>query len=213
MALIAMCLVSASMFASTTQQYALGKATASTTINANVNPFSAGKDCGVDMKFSTGEREHYFPQTTGRYHIIDGPELPQGEKYVWTFEVLATGYWPGQTGFVYGVAGYPLASDTFHELGKQANEWGYRGRNGQTLVNSVATNVGGIVNQVGDQVRMEMDTVENTLNVYIKRKTETEFTLQGSRPTLASVVPGGGQVIRPAVAGICYQPCGIKFVE
>lgn len=173
-----------------------------------------GKQCNVELAFSDGSREHYFPTTTGRIHIIDGPDLPAGETYVWKFEVLgANVYWPGREGFNFGVASYPLVDSTFHELGEGTEEWAYRGRDGRTYVGGVALGFGSILRNTGDQVMLELDTVAGVLNIYTKRVGESEFTLEGNQPAFTEVFPAEGRVLRPAVSGICWQTCGIRFIE
>lgn len=174
----------------------------------------AGQECSVQLKFSTGSTEHYFPTTLGKYTIIDGPDLPAGETYVWKFEILATGYWPGQLGFIYGVAGYPLVDSGFHDLGMRNDEWGYRGRDGSKAAEgTVTTAFGSAIQNVGDQIMLEMNTATGTLNIYTKRVGQTEFTLEGGMTAFTGVFPEGGRVLRPAVSGICWQPCGVKFIE
>ena len=172
-----------------------------------------GEECNVELKFSDGTRQHYFPTTTGRNHIIEGPDLPAGETYVWKYEVVATGYWPGRDGFNFGVAGYPLAEGAFHELGEAADEWAYRGRDGKAYVDGVESNFGGILRNTGDQIMLELDTVAGELSIYTKRVGDSEFTPEGPQPALTDVFPADGRVLRPAVSGICWQPCGIKFIE
>ncbi len=172
-----------------------------------------GKQCNVDLKFSDDSREHYFPTTTGKYSIIDGPDLPAGETYVWKFEILADGFWPQQEGFTFGVAGYPLYQTNFHELGQFTDEWAYRGRNGRTYAEGVTLNFGDVLRTVGDQIMLELDTVSGVLSIYTKRLGESEFTLEGGRSALTGVFPKDGRVLRPAVSGICWQPCGIRFIE
>lgn len=172
-----------------------------------------GERCNVELKFSTGSREHYFPTTTGKYAIIEGPSLPPGETYVWKFEILATGYWPQQEGFTFGVAGYPLAQTNFHELGQFTDEYAYRGRDGRSYAEGVVQILGSPLKNAGDQIMLELNTETGVLNVYTKRVGESEFTLEGDRSALTNVFPKDGRVLHPAVAGICWQPCGIKFIE
>jgi len=177
------------------------------------NAFFAGKKCEVELAFSDGSREHLFPTTTGKNHIIDGPDLPQGETYVWKFEVLRTGYWPGRDGFNFGVAEFPLTDGTFHELGEFAGEYAFRGRDGKSFTGGVELNFGSVFKNIGDQIMIELNTVTGVMNVYTKRVGSSEFTLEGGKSLFTGVFPTEGRVLRPAVSGICWQPCGIKFVE
>jgi hypothetical protein len=91
-------------------QVCSGNGTCSATDTCECAAGFIGEQCNVELKFSDGSREFYFPTTTGRVQIIDGPDLPAGETYVWKFEILgANVYWPSREGFNFGVAAYPLA--------------------------------------------------------------------------------------------------------
>lgn len=194
-------------------QVCSGNGTCPTTDTCECADGFIGEECDVELKFSDGSREHYFPTTTGRIHIIDGPSLPAGETYVWKFEVLATGYWPGREGFNFGVAGYPLANTSSHDLGEFTDEWAYRGRDGYTFAEGIPAPFGNSIRETGDQLMLELNTVSGVLNIYTKRVGQSEFMLEGGRPALTGVFPKEGRVLRPTVSGICWQPCGIKFID
>ena len=173
-----------------------------------------GEQCNVELKFPDGSREFYFPTTTGRVEIIQGPDLPAGETYVWKFEILGNNvYWPGREGFNFGVVSYPLDGPEFHEVGDLADEWAYRGRDGRTFTGGVDSSFGNILRNTGDQIMFELNTVTGVLNIYTRRGEESEFTLEGGRPAFTGVFPIEGRVLRPAVSGICWQTCGIRFIE
>ncbi|MGW8123054.1 MBG domain-containing protein, partial [Roseivirga echinicomitans] len=170
----------------------------------------------LDFTFEESDgTEHYFPQATGKYSIarvkqpidFDNPGI-----YEIDYEIKATGHWPGQGGFVYGMAGFPLVHATFHELGAEENEWGYRSRSGQSYINNIASNIGTVVNQIGDRIRLQYDTRNTSLYVYTKKVDTTEYTLQGAGPISNAVKPDEGQQLFFATGGICYQPCGVEIV-
>lgn len=194
--------------------------------NENYNPISYsyfldvdnGESRKLDMLFSTGQMEHSFPITTGKYHFID--VLPEIDTinlpgiYSIELEVTGTGYWPGQEGFVYGMAAYPIIDKTFHELGRYTEEWGYRGRNGNKYFEGRQLPFGGkAVRDIGDRIRLEYNTSTQKLFVYVKQVGEDEYTLSGEQAAFADVKATEGRKLRFVVAGICYQPNGIRIVS
>ena len=84
---------------------------------------------------------------------------------------------------------------------------------GQTITGGVVSSFGTTLRNTGDQIMFELNTVTGVLNIYTRRGEESEFTLEGGRPAFTGVFPPEGKVLRPAVSGICWQTCGIKFIE
>ncbi len=84
---------------------------------------------------------------------------------------------------------------------------------GQTITGGVVSSFGTTLRDTGDQIMFELNTVTGVLNIYTKRGEESEFTLEGGRPAFTGVFPPEGKVLRPAVSGICWQTCGLRFIE
>lgn len=171
----------------------------------------------IHSLWSTGNTTQYFHQTLGRFSFGDvlpqiDPDLPG--IYAVEIEVIAQGYWPGRSGFVYGMASYPLINMGFHELGRYAEEWAYRGRNGNLFFGDRETIFGGkIVSTIGDRIILQYDTKNTSLFFYVKKKDETEYTLMGGQAAFTNIAPGEGRKLRFVVAGICQFECGVKIIS
>ncbi|HYE58403.1 MAG TPA: choice-of-anchor Q domain-containing protein, partial [Rhodothermales bacterium] len=167
------------------------------------------------IRWSGGEADFYFPTGTGRFSFGLSNDLAHGDGiYFLDVAIVARGFWPGQSGFTYGVAGYPLHDPSFHDLGGTAgaDEWGFRGQNGRTLHGGASQSWGRIINQIGDRVRIWYDSRTDELSFYSKRAAESAWTLEGGGVAFTNVVPAAGRVFRFAVAGVCFSTCGVRIV-
>lgn len=184
--------------------------------NPDFTELDEDSDNTPPITWSSGGVEYYFPTTTGKYSIMDAlPEIDMDKPGIYSLEVeiLATGFWPGQQGFLYGMAGYPLDYESAHDLGMREDEWAFRGKDGYSAIEGSANPFGSVLNQIGDCVRMEYNTVNSTLKFYAKPDGESEYTLAGDSTRFTNVVAEDDRKLRFAVSGICWQPCGIKIIS
>lgn len=168
----------------------------------------------LDYLFSTGSSEHYFPTTTGKYHIIDTlPVITKPGIHTLELEILATGYWPGQAGFSFGMAAFPLADSSFHQLGQMEDEWSFRGRDGKKYAEDTALPFGNVFREIGRKIRLEFDATTGVLNAYTQRVGTSEYILEGGEALHTDVVAEEGRVLRFAVSGVCWQLCGVRILS
>jgi adhesin/invasin len=174
------------------------------------------------FRFEAGDTSYYFPTTIGKYLIMpvqDADSLgAQGAGiYSITYRILATGYWPGQLGFGMGLAVYPLAYSSFHDLGSKDGELVFRGRDGLWAAEGVAYSSGAtVLRDIGDELRIRVDTRDQSIRFFRKASgdsTFTDFTGTDIRTAFKNIYTNAAGSTKFAVSGICWQPCGLAVVQ
>lgn len=176
----------------------------------------AGKECGTLMEWQDSESSKTtWSQDPGGPTIKFGPELEDNNKYTWTWEIKKTDPWPGSFGWSFGVSQYPPVKDTQHDLGFEPREWAYEGKTGDIYHDEEGKPWGRKVENIGDQIRIELDTEKNTIKFYTKQGGESEFTLEGEEDGVAfsDIEKQEGTKWVPAVSVQAIYPSTLEFVD
>ena len=164
--------------------------------------------------FDRDDPSHEFPTTTGKLSMGLWRH-PIGERgpglYTIEFEITGTGYWPQQEGYAFGVIGLPAFQTSFHELGQFTHEWAFRGRDGRSYGEGVALPFGSVFKNLGDRIRLELNTVTGELRVYTKRGTG-DYILEGGK-ALFTEVSAPNKMLYFAVSGVAWQPASVLVIS
>lgn len=114
-------------------------------------------------------------------------------------------------GLSLGLASVP-SEDSVHDIGGLPNEYGYLSVNGNKITNDEKVAFGDSYG-AGDTVRVVYDARVQTLDFYLKKNGEGDYTLQGSGHAFENVEPAAGKTLSLGASLQCSSSCSIELLE
>ncbi|WP_288368809.1 DUF1573 domain-containing protein [uncultured Roseivirga sp.] len=142
--------------------------------------------------------------------IFIGPELNDPNQ-VYSIKIRIDGLtiFPGSKGISIGLGTLP--SDMAHDIGANANEYGFLSTTGEKFSNNALTAFGAAYG-VGDTILIEYDAPNNKLSYAVQKAGTPAFVPQGSGPAFTITTPENGESLYLLLSVTCFGSCEFQYV-
>ncbi|WP_305983281.1 beta strand repeat-containing protein, partial [Roseivirga thermotolerans] len=175
-----------------------------------------GENCEIDYQFVSGGATatagfDFQPRIFLTNMIID-----PAYDYSMKIQIESLTIFPGSKGISLGLVRVKdngeIFGDLAHDIGQQANEYGYISTTGEKFSDGTLSAFGSGY-AVGDVLLLEYKAADQSLNYSLQKSGSGSFDKQGGGAAFTGVESGSGDALAVALSLTCFGDCNLTIIE
>ena len=175
-----------------------------------------GENCEIDYQFVSGGATatagfDFQPRIFLTNMVID-----PAYDYSMKIQIESLTIFPGSKGISLGLVRVKdngeIYGDLAHDIGQQANEYGYISTTGEKFSDGTLSAFGSGY-AVGDVLLLEYKAADQSLNYSLQKSGAGSFDKQGGGAAFTGVEPGSGDALAVALSLTCFGTCNLTIIE